>query len=207
RARLVGIEDLEHTAEARVALLLDDRLRGCSASLLVAQHGLPPAISMAVLASAERNGLRHLHLTRAEPRLLLESFRADPIRIERINERVASLLERAGHLEVTSPAGTALRVRLDPYLPLLRSCGRAAPGKPENLPSGWVVFHPADVEGSFVADRGAIGAARPDPALVRRHPIRVRFERGRVVSAESESAELAQIVERYLHAHEHAPRV
>lgn len=207
RPHPIGIEDLEHTAEARVAHLLDDRLRGCTASLLLAEHGLPPAISMAVLAGAERHGLRHLHLTRIEPRLFLESYRADPSRIERINERIVSLLEGAGQLEVTSPAGTMLHVRLDPYFPLLHASGRATPGRPENLPSGWVVFHPAGVEGTFVADRGAIGAVRPDPALVRRHPLRVRFAQGRVVSAESESPELTRIVERYLRMHPHAARV
>lgn len=203
----IAVDDLEHTSEARVAHLLDERLRGCTASMLLAEHGIPPAISMAILGSVERLGLRHLHLTRLEPRLFMESFGADPERIARINRRVVSSLEGARRLEVRSAAGTDLVVHLDPHFPLLQSDGRPDPGRAENLPAGSVQLHPAGVEGVFVADRGAIGAVRPDLTTLRSHPLRVTFERARAVRVESASDELASMAEGYLLMHEHAARV
>lgn len=203
----VVIADLEHTAQARVAHLLDERLLGCTASMLLAVHGIPPPISMAILDTVERLGLRHLHLTRIEPRLFVHGYRADPDRIARINARVASALEGARTLHVTSAAGTDLRVRLDPSFPILESNGRPDPGRPENLPAGSVQFHPAGVEGVLVADRGAVGAVRPDPALVRACPLRVTFEHGAAVHVASDSDELTTAALGYLRMHENAPRV
>lgn len=204
---LVPIDDLVDASESRATLVLTGRLTRCGASALLAEHGVPPAISMGVLKAAEQLSLRHLHLTRIDPRLFAQSYRADPELIAQINARMAGHLEGARLLEVTSPAGTELTVKLDARYPVLSMSGRPEPGRPDNLPSGTIIFHPASVDGVFVADRGAIGAVRPDPALVRRYPISVRFEGGRALSVESRSRELAQTVEGFFTMHEHARRV
>lgn len=206
-AVIVDIDDLVDASESRATIALMGRLARCGASVLLAEHGVPPGLSMGVLKSAEQLSLRHLHLTRIDPRLFGQSYRADPARIAQINARMAAQLEGARVLEVTSPAGTQLTVRLEARYPIGSMSGRPEPGRPDNLPSGSVIFHPASVDGAFVADRGAIGAVRPDPALVRRYPLTVHFEAGRARKVESRSAELVAIVEGFFGRHEHAARV
>lgn len=204
---LVDLSDLADASQPRASTALASRLAGCSASMLLAEHGIPPALSMATLDAVTRARIRHLHLTRVDPRLFAQSYRADPELIAQINERVVARLEGARSLEVTSASGTALTVRLDARYPLLASDGRPEPGRPDNLPSGTVHFHPASVDGVLVADRGAIGAVRPDPSLLRRYPLRFHFAGGRVERVESDSAELLETVEDYRRRDENAMRV
>lgn len=204
---LVPIDDLVDASESRATLVLTGRLARCEASAMLAVHGVPPSISMGVLEAAEQLSLRHLHLTRIDPRLFAQSYRADPERIAQINARMTDHLGGARLLEVWSPAGTELTVKLDARYPMLSMSGRPEPGRPDNLPSGTLIFHPASVDGAFVADRGAIGAVRPDPALVRRYPITVHFEAGRARAVESGSRELVAEVEAFFAMHEHARRV
>ena len=203
----IDTDDLLAASQPRATAALSTRLARCTTSVLLAEHGIPPALSMAVLDVAARMQLRHLHLTRIDPRLFGQSYRADPERIAQINQRLIAQLEGARTVEVTSASGTELKVRLDARHPLLACDGRPAPGRPDNLPSGAVHVHPASVDGIFVADRGAIGAVRPDPAMLRRHPLRFHFSAGRAERVESDSAALLEVVEDYRGRHEHAMRV
>lgn len=203
----IDTADLLAASQPRATAALSTRLARCTTSVLLAEHGIPPALSMAVLDVAARMQLRHLHLTRIDPRLFTQSYRADPERIAQINQRVIARLAGARTLEVTSASGTELTLRLDARYPLLAYDGRPGPGRPDNLPSGAVHVHPASVDGVFVADRGAIGAVRPDPALLRRHPLRLHFAAGRAERVDCDSATLLEAVEDYRSQHEHAMRV
>lgn len=204
---LVELNDLAGASQARATTALVSRFAGCTASVLLAEHGIPPALSMATLDAVQRTRARHLHVTRVDARLFGQSYRADPDLIARINERVVSALEGARAIEVRSASGTELTVRLDARYPLIASDGRPQPGRPDNLPSGTVRFHPASIDGVLVADRGAIGAVRPDPALVRRYPLSFHFAQGRVERVECESSELLDAVEEYRSRDENAMRV
>lgn len=203
----VDARDLARSSEADATRALADRLDGAVASILCAEHGIPPALSMAVLAVASRAKLRHLHLTRIDERLFSQSYRADPLRIAKLNARVVEAIEAAGSLHATSPAGTDVHIGVSSRYPLLSSDGRPSPGNPDNLPSGSVLFHPATVDGVFVADRGALGAIRPDPAALRRHPLHVHLERGRAVRFESSDDDIAAMAREYAEQHADATRV
>lgn len=186
---------------------LEAAIGDASASVLVAKHGLPPALSMAMLAVARRRRLRHLHLTRADARLFAQSYRAEPELVAEINGRVRDALEGSRQLRARSAAGTDLTVTLDRAYPVLTSDGRPAPGKPDNLPAGHVFFHPASVSGTFAPDRSLIGAIRIGRDRAPSARIRFELEGGRVRAVHCDDEELRGEIERYLVSHSNAGRV
>jgi hypothetical protein len=176
-------------------------------SVLVAAHGLPPPLSMAMLEVARRKRTRHLHLTRADVRLFAQSYRAEPARIAELNERLRVAMKGAVELRARSEAGTDVRVRLDRALPTLAADGRPTPGRADNLPSGYVYFHPAAVDGVVVPDRGLVGAIRISRERLRGASLRMTLAAGRVRSVSADDPEIQSEIEGYLASHVNAPRV
>lgn len=83
--------------------------------------------------------------------------------------------------------------------------GRAEAGASENVPAGFVYFHPADVRGTFVADRAV---ARSGQRLVtRRAPLRLVLEGGRVRERHCDDEATCAAFDAYLASHHHAGRV
>jgi leucyl aminopeptidase (aminopeptidase T) len=185
---------------------VNQMLEGATASLLLAEHGVPPLLSMAVLDAAKKKSLRHLHLTRAETRLFEQSYRAEPQRIAELNERVRAVLAAATEVRARGDNGTDLRVGLSRALPLLSANGQPPAGRPDNLPSGFVFFHPGSVEGTIAADRGLLGAIRIGRDRLRT-PVTFRIENGRVRDVGCDDAALRAEIDGYLSSHVHAARV
>ena len=202
RAGAEPVDAALDAGDADLAELLD----GADRTILIAADGLPPALSMAVLREAERLSLAHLHLTRADPRLFEQSYRADPARIARINERLRSAIGGDVGLEVSSPRGTALTIRLSSRYSLLSGDGQPQPGAPQNLPSGYVAAHPASCEGTLVTDRLALGYRKLDRRVLRRRPLVIGFEDGRATSVEGADEETRARVAEYLDADVYADR-
>lgn len=181
-------------------------LDGGTVSALLAEHGVPPPLSMAVLDAAKRRSLRHLHLTRADLRLFEQSYRAEPQRIAELNARVRAVLSSATEVQARGDNGTELRVTLSRTLPLMSANGQPEAGRADNLPSGFVFFHPASVEGTITADRGLLGAIRIGRDRLR-SPISFEIENSRVRAVRGDDAALRAEIEGYLSSHVHAPRV
>lgn len=207
--RKVGAEPLIHDAEdvPSPPSFVEQAVEGSSASVLLAAHGVPPVLSMAMLDVARRRALRHLHLTRADVRLFEQSYRAEPSRIADLNARVRDVLARARTVEARGTNGTSIVVQLSATLPLLSADGRPAAGKPDNLPSGFVFFHPAGVNGVVVADRGLIGAIRVGRDRLAKTPVRFEIEGGVLRSFTTTDVGLRREIEGYLAAHPNAARV
>ena len=195
-----------HASASDVGRWVDRALEGATASVLLAEHGVPPPLSMAVLDAAKRKSLRHLHLTRADQRLFEQSYRAEPQRIAELNERVRAVLTAATELRARGDNGTDLRVGLSRAFPLLSAEGQPRPGHADNLPSGFVFFHPGSVEGTITADRGLLGAIRIGRDRLRA-PVTFHVENGRLRELRCEDAALRAEIEGYLASHVHAPRV
>lgn len=195
-----------HASAPDVERWVNQVLEGATASALLAEHGVPPPLSMAVLDAAKKKSLRHLHLTRAELRLFEQSYRAEPERIAELNERVRAVLAASVEVQARGDNGTDLRVGLARSLPLLSANGRPAAGRPDNLPSGFVFFHPGTVEGTMTADRGLLGAIRIGRDRLRA-PVTFQIEGSRVREVRCEDAALRGEIEGYLSSHVHAPRV
>lgn len=197
----------EHPA-SELYVHVSQRLRGAQASVLLASYGLATPLSRAVVLAAERAGTRHLHVVGCDERVLGQSIRASPAVLAAMNARVVERLTAPSNVRVTSPAGTSLEVTLVAQFPLLSATGRPAPGRPENLPTGIVYTHPASVNGTFVADRAVAGeGVQTTPSALRRAPVILRFQRGRVASVECVDAVVRGAVEQTLASHPDADRV
>lgn len=202
-AIVVGLEDDEEDPTPRVAAALAPAQR----SILVARHGLPSQLSMAVLDTTMRRRIPHLHLTRTERRLFEQSYRADPKTIAEINARVLAVLASARAILVNGRSGTSLRIVLSPSYPLLCSDGRPEPGRPDNLPSGYIAWHPADVTGTYTADRQLLGMVRFGRDKMAKAPVRFTFRDGRVTGVSCDDAEVLEQVRAYLAAAPNTDRV
>ena len=198
---------LESIPESFARNALERAMGDARRSILAASHGIPPPLSMAALELARRSDRVHLHLTRIDPRLFSQSFRADPERIALLNEKIIHALASARTLHVRSTRGTELSVELSSRFALLAADGRPSPGRADNLPSGHVMTHPARVDGTLVADRLAVGAIRVGKDVLRRSPLTVKLVAGAVSAIECSDAATRDEVERYLASHENAGRV
>lgn len=180
-------------------------LESCAASLLIADQACPMPLSYAVRQAVTAAHTRHLHLAGLDARVLAQSARAEPERLEVIAQRVSETIAHAGAITVTSELGTALEVRYSRAFPLVIGTGRPSAGSSENVPAGFVYWHPPEVKGVFVADRGlALSGAR---ISTRRAPVRLVIESSRVREFDCADHEISARLEQYFAAHAHAARV
>jgi leucyl aminopeptidase (aminopeptidase T) len=200
---------LDHLADApeRVADEVAVALEGSTASVYV---GAPDKvqISFSAIRTAKRATNRHIHIPRADQRILAQSGRADPDLLTIINDRLIARLRPNAKIHVASPTGTALDIAL-PSQPIVISCnGRPPLGEVDNLPSGFVFTHPLSVSGTLVVDRGAVSSLLEIPAAkLRRTPVSLAISGGRVTGVTCEDAPIAEAFEGFLAAHPNAPRV
>jgi leucyl aminopeptidase (aminopeptidase T) len=180
-------------------------LDGAAASVLVADESLPMGLSYTVRDEAQKARARHIHLTGVDPRVLAQSGRAEPDRLALVGQRVVERLSTASRVTVTSSSGTSLEIQLTSALPLLVGTGRPDAGASENVPAGFVYFHPADVRGVFVADRAIALSGQRVPT--RRTPVTLVIDGGRVRERRCEDAATLAALDAYLESHHHAGRV
>jgi hypothetical protein len=135
-------------------------------------------------------------------------MRADPDVIAKMNDRLVERLQAPSRVRVSCATGTSLEIGLAAQYPLLAATGRPEPGRPENLPTGVVYTHPATVSGTFVADRAVVGEGlRTSAMALRRAPVRVTFQLGRVADVACDDAATREAIARYLSSHADAGRV
>ncbi len=207
--KLCALDRFRDATDERAALNeVSATLRGCSASVLIAGGGLQSGLSIGIIKAAGVARTRHIHMPRMDTRVLGSSVRADPDVLRQINARIEERLRRATTVRVTSGAGTEMRLGLDPRLPIVADCGRPEPAQWDNLPTGFVYFHPVSAEGTYIADRVALtGAGEADAAHLRRSPLRVVLVRGAVQSFECADDSIRALFETYLGSHSEARRV
>lgn len=212
RAAGAIVRDIDLTA---MAASVDERavepelraaLEGAAASVAIGRP-LAPRISFAMVRVVQEVGVRHIHIPRADLRVMASSFRAEPDTIERINARLVALLSQARKLEVTSDAGTDLEISVGLSYPLVADCGRPAPGGWDNLPTGFVYFHPASMRGTFVVDRLVLGEKiERSGERLRAAGLRVGFSAGRVTEIGCADEALLADIEAYFASAPNAAR-
>jgi leucyl aminopeptidase (aminopeptidase T) len=204
----VPLEPLEReTNKIYLRRYFDEALAGAPASILMASHGMPILFSVASTEAAEAARSRHLHAVNVDARVMGQSMRADPVKLAVINERLVEML-RASRVRVTSDAGTNLEVSLSSKLPITKSDGRPTQERWDNIPSGFVCAHPADISGTLVVDRSVAGpSVVVDAAGLRKNPLKVVFTAGRVENVECGDEKTRASVRAYLGSHPDAGRV
>jgi serine/threonine protein kinase len=182
-------------------------LERCTASVALSPE-MSPELSVAIVRAVRAANVRHIHMPRADLRVLATSVRADPSRLERLNEIAVGCVETARTLRVVTGRNAELSVRLQTGYPLVADAGRPLPGRWDNLPSGFVFFHTGSVAGSITIDRLISGNQEHfDARALRRSPLELTFRRGAVDSVTCADPEIEAAVRRYLDHHPDAGRV
>jgi hypothetical protein len=100
---------------------------------------------------------------------------------------------------VRSASGTVLDLELDHHYPIVGSGGPPGPGDFEVVPMGYLFTYPARVNGTFVADRFAYGShVQASAAQVRRAPLTLSIEEGRLVAWKSDDDALVRSLAAYV---------
>lgn len=199
--------DKDETVDAFKAAL-GPMLQGATAVIFLAPTRPPQTLSLAVATVAEARGARLLYLLQVDDKLLAQSVRADPALLATVNERMVQALAAPCTARVTSEAGTDLEIHLSLHHPVRFSSGRPERGASENLPAGYVYTHPARVSGVLVVDRAIFGPKGDvDRPTLRRAPVRVKIQNGKVVEHDASEAAPRGILDAYLASHAHAARV
>jgi leucyl aminopeptidase (aminopeptidase T) len=154
-----------------------------------------------------RRKIRHAHMVNINRQIMLEGMRADFAKVDRISQKVVEMVRKASQIRAKTPAGTDLVADLNPAYKWLKTSGLISPEKWGNLPGGEVFTTPGEVNGTFVID-GVVGdylcAKFGD---LKKHPLTIRVEKNRLVSAESVNRELRDDFWAYTHTDENSNRV
>ena len=144
----------------------------------------------AILHLVRGHGIRHAHLPGISPRGFAAGLRASPDEHVRIGSRVQRAVTGSRMIVVESPAGTSLRVKLEPGCAWFAQLGTLQPGVWASFPAGALYTSPSRVDGVFVADAclGEFFGARA--GLLTHRSVRMTFEDGVVVDVEGPDAEL-----------------
>ncbi len=206
--RLESMSALKDLDTTKAKEKLRELLQNANASLMIAEGNVAQALSTTVVRIADELRTRHLHLPNTALKVFATSIRTEPALLKNINDRVGAILKASRRVSVKSDAGTALELTLGAEYPVCKDHGCPEPGNWDNLPSGFVYFFPASVNGIFVTDRILQGhECKWSGTTLRRAPLRVAFKNGLVQSFECDSAEIQLSFERYLAAHRFAGRV
>jgi leucyl aminopeptidase (aminopeptidase T) len=154
-----------------------------------------------------RRRMRHAHMVNITPQIMREGMRADYLVVDRLSTRVLDRVRQARTLRATTPAGTDVRVDLDPALRWVKTSGLISPDKWGNLPGGEVFTAPGEVNGTFVID-GVVGDWLCDRyGLLKDAPLALTIEGNRLVDARSDNRNLRDDFWRYTHTDENSDRV
>lgn len=104
---------------------------------------------------AENEATAVVRVTNAIPELFEMAFKVSPEVQRQINAGALDALREAKHLQVRTPNGTDLSIKLDPSkFSWISSTGLAGPREICNLPAGEISTYPVSVDGIFIADGG-----------------------------------------------------
>lgn len=188
QAEVTLIESLE---EGHFATRLRHAVRDVDVATFLSADEGESARGALIVSTMEETKVRYLHATGLSERALASTLRAHPEQLRAINQRLIDQLASGGELELRSPAGSELRLRLDPRYPLVRYEGVPEPGRWESVPTGAVSVHPADIEGTYVVDRLLkAGSLERSGRQLQRSPLTLHIDRGRLVGLECDDGEL-----------------
>jgi aminopeptidase len=154
-----------------------------------------------------RRHMRHAHMVNITPEVMVQGMRADFNAVDRLSQAVLDKVRAANYVRATTPAGTDIRVELNPNYKWFKTSGIISTEKWGNLPGGECFTAPGEVNGVFVVD-GVVGdflCARY--GLLRATPLTIHISRNRITSVECANKELEREFWSYTHTDENSDRV
>ena len=154
-----------------------------------------------------RRRMRHAHMVNITPQIMCEGMRADYDRVDRISQKVIEKARSARFIRATAAAGTDIRAELNPDYKWLKTSGIISRDKWGNLPGGEIFTTPGEVNGTFVVD-GVVGDYLcAQYGLLESSPLTIQIRGNRILSCNSENAQLQRDFEAYTHTDENSDRV
>jgi len=165
------------------------------------------AARMAIVAIVERRQIRYAHMVGVTPEIMQQGMRADYRLVDRLSERLLSRMHTAASLTVRTGGGTSIKATFDPALSWVKTSGLISRRYWSNLPAGEVFTTPASVDGVFVCD-GTVGDYfGPKYGDLRRAPMELTIEGGRLVGIDCERKDLADEFWAYCHTDANSDRI
>lgn len=162
---------------------------------------------MQMTSVVNRRKIRHAHMVNITKQIMLDGMRADFRKVDALSAKVREIAMQSKRIRATTPAGTDIVADISPEYRWLKTSGIISPEKWGNLPGGEVFTTPAEVNGVFVID-GVVGDYLcAQFGNLKDSPLRIEVKENRLVSAESENAELREAFWRYTHTDENSDRV
>jgi aminopeptidase len=154
-----------------------------------------------------RRRMRHAHMVNITRQIMLEGMRADYRKVDRLSTKVLEIVQVAGEIRATTPAGSDFRATINPAYRWLKTSGLISPDKWGNLPGGEVFTTPGEVNGTFVID-GVVGDYLCERfGSLEDQPLTIRIDKNRLVDAHSDNKELRDAFWKYTHSDENSDRV
>jgi leucyl aminopeptidase (aminopeptidase T) len=202
---LEAVADRPLTRAPRPAL---DALAAADAGLLCVQprQGELP-FRMEIVAAVERRAIRYAHMIGVTPEIMRQGMRADYRLVDALSQRLCERMPGATALRVETAAGTSFTATFDRTLTWVKTSGLISTRYWSNLPAGEVFTTPASVDGTFVCDGTAGDYFGVKYGDLRSNPLVLTLERGRLVSASSDRADLEHEFWAYCHTDEFSDRV
>ncbi len=162
---------------------------------------------MAIVNTVEQRQIRYAHMVGVTPTIMQQGMRADYTLVDRLSDVLRGRMRQATTLRVSTPAGTQFTATFNPSLEWVKTSGLISPRYWSNLPAGEVFTTPASVDGVFVCDGTAGDYFGPKYGDLSRTPLVLEIERGRLISARSQRADLEREFWAYCHTDENSDRV
>ncbi|MGZ3422683.1 MAG: hypothetical protein ACXVEF_16960 [Polyangiales bacterium] len=165
----------KRVSEAHATILLVD---------LVREEGRMRADFVEATSAA---GIKHAHMIGVTRDALMAGLSTEPTRIASLARALRRKLMPGSKIHVRSARGTDLVIRCNPALSWTEASGALRPGEYANVPSGEMMAHPAEVDGTYVAD-GTLGDVDGVmSAVLSDAPVIFKIDRCRISSIESKS--------------------
>jgi aminopeptidase len=174
-------------------------------AVLVQRNELRSRMQMTDVVNRRR--MRHAHMVNITPQIMCEGMRADYDRVDRLSQKVIEKARKAKFIRATTSAGTDIRAEMNPDYHWLKTSGIISRDKWGNLPGGEIFTTPGEVNGTFVVD-GVVGDYLcAQYGLLASSPLTIEIRGNRIVSCQSENAQLQRDFEAYTHTDENSDRV
>ena len=135
-----------------------------------------------IAAVVKARDMRYARLPDVSEEAFVHGLRLDHRQVLGIGRSLEARVQRGRILEVTSPAGTALRVTVTPGAWVERF-GELVPGEGVGFPAGALYTSPESIDGTFVAD-GSLGEFfGVREGVLAAKPVRFEIMSGRVMAA------------------------
>jgi aminopeptidase len=178
-----------------------------ASSLLVSFEDGEWEMRLELVNAVTAQSLRHAHMVGLGRKAMLTGFSVDPQRVLDATRAVRMRLRPDSVLQLRSPIGSDLTVKLDPKARWQERVGLIRPGRWENLPSGELFTCPAEVNGVFVSNASLGGAFGAAAGVIERTPVRFEIKAGVCRGVQCADRGLASNIEAALRAERHGDRV